>query len=167
MGEMFKSLLDMAEEFEKTGAQFYEENVSKVKPRLVKETFSWLAEMEREHVEFIKILKKSLAANEELPPLPEDRSGVFQEKLEKQKLDPTNLEGDLADVSVLRMALLVEQDFENLYRRAAEKTENEAAKRVLQALARWEKGHVQIISELISSLLDKLRIGTGFYPIDF
>ncbi|MDI3517232.1 MAG: hypothetical protein PWP09_1298 [Thermotogota bacterium] len=167
MNEKLKNVLDMAEAFERTGVSFYTEYSSKVKPKLVKETFKWLADMEREHVEFIKALKRSLPEGREVSFSIEDKSKTFMEKLTAQKLVPESLDGDLADVSVLRMALLIEKDFESFYLRNAEQAEDDEAKRILNTLALWEKGHVQIISELITSLLDRLRIDTGFYPVDF
>jgi rubrerythrin len=62
-------------------------------------------------------------------------------------LDQTVAESMVPDLSVLRMAYLIERDFVEFYESAAEHAEGEA-KEALEMLARWERGHERFFRQL-------------------
>ena len=52
------------------------------------------------------------------------------------------------DLSVLRMAYLIERDFAEFYEMAAERAEDATARASLRQLARWERGHEKLFKEM-------------------
>jgi rubrerythrin len=57
------------------------------------------------------------------------------------------LEARVPDLSVLRMAFLIECDFAEFYATAAQQAEGEE-KTVLEMLATWERGHEKLFKYL-------------------
>ena len=62
-------------------------------------------------------------------------------------LEQTVLESMLPDLPVLRMAFLIEKDFAEFYESSAQKADGEG-KKVLQMLAKWERGHEKLFKQL-------------------
>jgi rubrerythrin len=58
------------------------------------------------------------------------------------------------DLTVLRMAYLIERDFAEFYETAAQKVEGEASE-ALTMLARWERGHEQLFKDIHDKLLEE------------
>lgn len=153
----------IAEEFEKSGVEFYKRNSEIISDALSKKTFIFLAKMEEEHVKFIKSLR---AAGESAAKVPEDDTKkFFEENFKKQKLDKVPAKGDLADLSILRMAYLIEKDFYEFYNRAYENSSSEKDKAVLLMLRNWEKGHLELVKKLMGDIFERSGLEAGFYPL--
>jgi rubrerythrin len=69
-------------------------------------------------------------------------------------LDQTTIESMVPDLTVLRMAYLIERDFAEFYETAAQKVEGEASK-ALTILARWERGHEKLFKDIHDRLLEE------------
>lgn len=159
------NILDLAEKFEIQGYEFYNSKGNEVKNSIAKETFRFLADMEKEHTEYIRSIKKNLEKGLETIDLPTDTStDFFENRLKSQKLNEVSKENDMADLSILRMALLIEKDFVNYYSRATESIKDEKFKAIFKMLKEWEESHVKLIEELIKRIFDRNRLDLGFYP---
>jgi len=157
-------VLKIAEKFEIDGYKFYNEKKREVKSKAVTEIFEHLAIMEKEHTAFIRRLMEDLENGREISSLPNEMENPFVQRYEGQKLDATNPEDDLMDLSVLRMAYLIEKDFVEFYARAAEHEENPEVKKVLNLLSTWEEGHRKLIEKQMEAIMERNNLDLGFYP---
>ncbi|WP_448376300.1 ferritin-like domain-containing protein [Fervidobacterium sp.] len=157
-------VLRLAEQFEIDGFKFYTSKKSEVKNKTVAEIFDYLAQMEKEHTEFIRRLIKSLEEGAQIDSLPEQDTKYYKSRFEGQKIAETTPEDDIADLSVLRMAYLIEKDFMEFYEKAANNEKDERVKKLLLVLRDWEEGHKRIIEEEIKAILERNNLELGFYP---
>ena len=157
-------VLKIAEKFEIDGYKFYNEKKREVKSKAVTEIFEHLAIMEKEHTAFIRRLMEDLENGREISSLPNEMENPFVQRYEGQKLDATNPEDDLMDLSVLRMAYLIEKDFVEFYAKAAEHEENPEVKKVLNLLSTWEEGHRKLIEKQMEAIMERNNLDLGFYP---
>ena len=59
------------------------------------------------------------------------------------------------DLAVLRMAYLIERDFAEFYEMAADRTEDETAKRSLTMLGKWERQHEKLFKRMHDLALEQ------------
>ncbi len=156
-------VLKLAEKFEIEGYKFYTQKKNEVKNKTLAEVFEYLSNMEKEHTEFIRNIIKSLQEGGDIKPPTQDTQ-FFKKRYEDQKISETTIEDDIADISVLRMAYLIEKDFMEFYSKAALNEKNEKVKEILTMLEKWEEGHKKIIEEQINHLIEKNHLDLGFYP---
>jgi len=157
-------VLRLAEQFEIDGFKFYTSKKNEVKNKTVAEIFDYLAQMEKEHTEFIRRLIKSLEEGAQIDSLPEQDTKYYKSRYERQKISETSPEDDVYDLSILRMAYLIEKDFMEFYEKAANNEKDERVKKLLLVLRDWEEGHKRIIEEEIKSILERNNLELGFYP---
>ncbi len=151
---------------EEDGRAFYLGQIDKVKDKEVKEAFKYLAEMEGEHVDYISSLIEKNNKGEKITKddILSDQEDFFTSRKETEL--PAGRHAELAsDISILRMAFLIEHDFMEFYKKAAEKTDNEGEKYVLNHLSQWEKGHRDMIQELYDDRMKKYWDEMGFEPL--
>lgn len=157
-------VLKLAEKFEIEGYKFYTEKAKEAKNKSVFEIFQNLAQMEKEHTEFIRRLMKEIEENREISQFPEVAQQTFQKEYSEQKLEKTTEEDDLMDLAILRTAYLIEKDFMDFYEKAAQNEKNEKVRKILEVLRNWEEGHKKIIEEQIKSIIERNNLELGFYP---
>lgn len=160
-----KEILKLAENFEIEGYRFYHQKMKEVRHKRVAEVFEYLAEMEKEHTEFIRRLIKDLDEGKEISFQVSEKPEIFSKRYESQALEITPFEDDIQDLAVLRMAYLIEKDFMEFYKRSAEKVEDSELKKILLLLKDWEASHKEIIEREIKSLMEKNNLDLGFYPL--
>jgi rubrerythrin len=132
------------------GKRFFEQNAKRLQHAGAAGAFRRLAEEEQKHIDFIQGLLNALdkgespgaATDSEL-----DSAHFFSERAASEMLDQTVVESMVPDLSVLRMAYLIERDFVEFYESAAGKAAGEA-KEALEMLARWERGHETFFKRL-------------------
>ena len=108
--------------------------------------FVQLAGEEQKHIDFIQRLLEALDKGEPASQVVLDlqsEDDFFSQRAISEGVEQTILEAMVPDLPVLRMAYLIERDFAEFYELAASKTEGEA-RRVLQMLGHWERGHEQL-----------------------
>jgi rubrerythrin len=134
---------------EHEGKRFFERNAGRMAHAAVVGAFQRLAQEEQKHIDFIEGLldafdkgKASQAADVGL-----DEDDFFSERAASEMLDQTVAESMVPDLSVLRMAYLIEHDFVEFYESAAEKADGEAQE-ALEKLATWERGHARFFKQL-------------------
>lgn len=157
-------VLKLAEKFEIEGYRFYHAKAKEAKTKPVAAVFEYLAEMEKEHTQFIRRLMKELEEGGELSDVPEEMNRTFQLRYEAQAIDEVSPEDDLLDLSALRMAYLIEKDFTDFYARAAEVQKDERLKSILVLLRDWEDGHRKIVEERMREIIERNHLDLGFYP---
>ncbi len=147
------------------GMEFYRSKLEKVKSQDVREVFQSLADMEAGHVEFIRNLMDKVGKDEAIVVDSELLKSEFFEEREKTEMPSKTVDELANDLSVLRMAYLIEKDFEEFYRSSAEKVEDGEMKKILTVLADWEKGHKDLLfatyEENMKNYWDKM----GFSPL--
>ncbi len=160
-----QEILTLAENFEIEGFRFYKDKKDQVNLKLAKEVFEYLMNMEKEHTEFIRRLKKDILEGNNMGEisLPKQKS-IFEERVKDYKLEEGDKESDLSDLSILRVAYLIEKDFVNFYSNSAEKVEDEKLKQILLILKKWEEGHAEMIKGLIEKIFERNNLDLGFYP---
>ncbi|ABS60740.1 MULTISPECIES: ferritin-like domain-containing protein [Fervidobacterium] len=147
------------------GREFYKEKATRAKSKEVRDTLESLWKMEEEHVEFIKSLMEKVQSDIEIDvDSVLTRSDFFEER-EKEELSVGTLDDIANDMSILRMAYLIEEDFENFYRTTAEKVEDSDMKRILNTLAKWELGHKNMLFELYNDVKNAYWNKQGFTPL--
>jgi len=145
-----RKIYEYALQREHEGKRFFEENAGRLSHAAAVGAFKELAAEEQKHIEFIE---SQIAALEKGQPASEtlgkelERDGFFSQRAHSEMLDQTVLEAMVPDLPVLRMAYLIEKDFAEYYENSAKKATGEG-KKVLQMLAKWERGHEALFKQL-------------------
>ncbi len=159
-------VLKMAYSMEIGGMEFYNSQKEKVKSSKLGEIFTYLANMEKSHAEFLKRQIEKSDRGEKLDFLPESKEdSMFIDRMKQQKVETSNLDDDLGDFSIIRMAYLIERDFEKFYRKASEEAEEKEIKAVFAGLAKWEEGHAEMLKNELEDIIARNSIELGFYPL--
>ncbi|OAA28417.1 Rubrerythrin [Kosmotoga arenicorallina S304] len=161
--EKIRKILEVALNFEKSGQDFYRMNMEKVNQKLAKEIFKYLMNMEASHVKYIQSLIDELKDGKPLLQLQDYSDEMFEKRLQSQALSESTYKSDLADLSIFRMAYLIEKDFVEYYEKAAEKVEDESSKALFITLRDWEKRHAEMIKSLMEKIFEKHSLDLGFY----
>jgi rubrerythrin len=136
---------------EHEGMNFFSQNARLFSHAAASGVFEALADEEKRHIDFIQSLIDALGLEgatgldkgAEL-----EAEGFFSARADSEMLDQTVIESMVPDLSVLRMAYLIERDFAEFYEMAAGRVEDESARKSLQMLARWERGHEKLFKTM-------------------
>ncbi len=144
-----KKVYEYALNREYEGKSFFETNAQRMSHAAAKGIFLRLAQEEQAHIDFIQGLLDGLEGEQEggSTPLTLDGEGLFAQRAESEMLDQTVIESMVPDLTILRMAYLIERDFAEFYEMAAAQAEGEA-QTALNALAQWERGHERLFKDL-------------------
>jgi rubrerythrin len=133
---------------EREGREFFASNAKKVSHAAAKGIFEKLAGEEEKHIAFIQKMIASLDSPAQGTAAAEmAQASFFSQRAESEALDQTIIESMIPDVTVLRMAYLIERDFAEFYEMAANKAEGEA-KETLNMLALWERTHERLFKRI-------------------
>ena len=146
-----RKVYEYALQREHEGRDFFRQHAGRFGHAAVVDAFEKLAQEEEKHIAFIQGLidgletggSAAMARGAEL-----DAEGFFSQRAQGEMLEQTVIESMVPDLSVLRMAYLIERDFAEFYERAAERVEGEDAQASLRMLARWERGHEKLFKEM-------------------
>ena len=136
---------------EHEGRNFFVSNAARFQHAAVQGTFQSIAAEEEKHIVFIQSLidgldSESAAGLETGAAF--DAEGFFSQRAEDEMLDQTVVESMVPDLSVLRIAYLIERDFAEFYEMAAGRVEDDTAREALRMLARWERGHEELFKKM-------------------
>ena len=136
---------------EHEGRNFFASNAERFQHAAVQGAFKAMAAEEEKHIIFIQSLIDGLDAKgstglETGAAL--QAEGFFSQRAETEMLDQAVIESMVPDLTVLRLAYLIERDFAEFYEMAAGKVEDPAAQQALEMLARWERGHEQLFKKM-------------------
>ena len=145
-----RKIYEYALQREYEGRNFFSENAGRLSHAAAAGVFEQLANEEQKHIEFIQAQLDALGRGD----TPDtalgaalEGEGFFSQRAESEMLDQTVVESMVPDLPVLRMAYLIERDFVDFYAMAAGKAEGEA-KRALEMLAQWERGHEAFFEQI-------------------
>jgi len=151
---------------EKEGNLFYKNNKDKVKNLQLKEIFENLAEMEYDHMQYIEnLIKTTEEGNKKLNEIIFEEDNSFFEKRKKNEIVEQDIEDMTSDLSILRMAYLIEDDFKNFYDQASKNIEDKDAINILQKLSKWEQTHRDTLYELYRDMMKDYWNEMGFEPL--
>lgn len=157
--DKIKNILKFAMRMEKDAENFYQFYADKAASEDIRQIFGELVEVEKQHYEILKQKFDELQYSEP----PRIISWVVDENFKARDphiiADNSDLVGELddnaSDITILRMAYLIENDFEFFYNKAADAVEEPEAKKFLLELAQWEKQHRDMFDDRYKSLLNK------------
>jgi rubrerythrin len=152
-----RKIYEYALQREHEGQSFFQQNASRMTHAAATAIFNRLADEEGKHIRFIESLLAALDGQGEpdtgvAAQIEEDSRFVARAKAEM--LDQTVTESMVPDLTVLRVAYLIERDFKEFYENAASKAEG-SAREALNMLARWEFGHEQLFKDLHDALFEE------------
>jgi len=119
-------------------------------------------------VHFIENLMKKVQNNMEIVFDEEEETVVksdFFEQREKSELVTGTLDQMANDLAILRMAYLIEEDFEKFYKKSAEKVGDSEMAKILEVLAKWEEGHKKALLEAYEEAMKNYWDKQGFEPL--
>ena len=142
-----RKIFEYALQREYEGKAFFETNATRLQNAAAAGAFKAIAAEEQKHIDFIQAQLNALDEGKQAaaPELPE--AGFFADRATSESIEQTVSEAMVADLPVLRMAYLIERDFAEFYRMAADRVEGKA-KKSLEMLALWEKGHENLFKNL-------------------
>ncbi|QAV33092.1 Rubrerythrin [Fervidobacterium changbaicum] len=150
------------------GREFYKEKAKKVSSKEVKELLEGLASMEEDHIKFIENLMKKVENNVEIT-LDDAQQAIvrtdFFEGREKSEMVNGTLDQMANDLAILRMAYLIEEDFEKFYKESAQKVSDLEMKKILELLGNWENGHKKVLEDAYEEAKRNYWNQQGFEPL--
>jgi rubrerythrin len=163
-----KEIIAFAMNMEQQGQKFYESFMHQVDNPDAKKWFEILADTEKEHYE---ILKKQLDQlnTDGAWLLPEDITSIndpelFQRRQASEAVDPKEQKYSLSDLTVLRMAYLIENDFAEFYKKSIDQVEDAAGKQMLHTLFEWENEHRRIFYDEYKKAMESNWFDQSFAP---
>ena len=115
-----EDVFKLARSMELQGMRFYQEQKDRVKLPLLRDLFGFLSEMEKAHAAYLDAQIENISSGRAIDSLPEaGEMDRYRDVMSKQKIKPTELDTDLGDYSIMRMAYLIEKDFASFYERSA------------------------------------------------
>lgn len=153
----YESVLRYAMQMELDGHNFYMDNKEKFVKTTSKRMFEELADIEMKHYEFLKELLEAYLKTDKIKMEPEmiereEDLDIFKSREESEKLEYTLEQSDIPDLTILRMAYLIERDYKEFYENVAQNSNDPEIKKVFTTLAKWEAGH----EELFKNEYDRL-----------
>lgn len=159
------NILAYAIKREEEGERFYKENLNRVHSKATREILEALVDMEKDHGELLKKRYDSLSKDGKWLPVTEDIKGadIFQLRFEAEKTTE-DLQSALSDISILRMAYLIENDLAEFYKKAADNIDDPEGKKLFQALSAWEVEHKEALYKVYMEHFHENWFDAGFAP---
>lgn len=152
-------ILKFAARMEKDARDFYNYYGDRVKSRELGEIFSRLANIEQLHYEYLQRQYEGLIQKEPPKELSWNIASDLAAKDPHILADISNVLGErengISDLMVLRMAYLIEKEFEEFYKNAVKAVEEEGAKKILGELSEWERQHREYFEGQYVQLLSR------------
>jgi len=161
-----KKAVALAMKGEIEGRELYKMAASNTEDAKAKEVFSYLAEEEQKHFDWLKNLYDSVGKNEayEVPSMvklvrfDDVQNPIFSREF-KNRIGIKHFE-----MSALSIALKLELDASHFYRKLAEECGDESLKGFFMKLSEWENGHYEALNQEISYLEDEYYQANHFSP---
>lgn len=146
----YEQILRYAMQMELDGHNFYKEKAKSMSNPTTEKLFLTLAKTEMEHYKFIEGLLNHYIESSSFDMDPEilnREESIFEEREESEHIKETLQESDIPDLTVLRMAYLIERDYKEFYQNAADNIEDQEVKAIFERLTKWEEGHELLFKE--------------------
>lgn len=147
----YEQILRYAMQMELDGYNFFKEKAAVFTDPTTKNLFLKLADVEMDHYNLVKAQLENYLETDsfdlELDMFNRSEKSIFEKREKSEHIDETLVESDVPDITVLRMAYLIERDYAEFYTKAAEEADDEDAKKLFERLAKWEEGHERLFKE--------------------
>lgn len=156
MSKKIENILKFGMKMEKNAQDFYSFYANSLQDENLKKLFEEFVKIEQEHYKYLENILKSLGSQE--PPISISWVVDDQNKMVDPHILVDNskiLETDFSDLTILRLAYLIESDFAAFYKHVAEKVEDGNVKGLLLHLAKGEEEHEKYFKERYHSLMKK------------
>ncbi|MDO5718745.1 MAG: ferritin family protein [Tissierellia bacterium] len=146
----YANIIRFAMSMEMDGHNFFKEKAESFENPTTRELFEKLAKVELGHYNYLKGELERYTEDAENYEVntefmeQEGTESIFKEREKASHLDTTLVESDVPDMTILRMAYLIERDFAEFYEEASEEVEDERLKELFKKLAEWEYSHESI-----------------------
>ena len=161
-------ILQFAMDMELQGQNFYASFSDKVENPVSKKMFESLAKEERRHYDILKKEYENIEVNQEwsgTENLDEFKGeNIFEVRKEAEDISTEDLKSSTSDISILRMAYLIENDFAEFYKKAVDNTEDPKGKKMLETLYEWENEHRKVFYEEYQKAMKDNWSDQGFAP---
>lgn len=159
--------LAYAIEMEKEGEHFYRTNMDRVQSATVKKVFQELAEMEQEHQSILLEQYKEISKGKHWTALKDsstEQADKFKYREKEENIPQSELESSLGDISVIRMAYLLENDLADFYMKLSESIDDPRGKEMLKTLSEWEIQHRNMLQTEYRKLMENNWFDSGYSP---
>ncbi|MDY0387003.1 MAG: ferritin family protein [Methanolobus sp.] len=133
--------IGMAIELEEEGMKYYSEKASMTKNEAARELYNFLANEEKKHAQYLEQFRES----KQIPEV-EFSFPKFKASFKEEFSDET-----LKEIGILLGALRFEHKSEYFYIELADRADNEEQRLFFEKIAAAERGHYQIIDELLAA----------------
>ncbi len=156
MGKI-QSILKFAMRMEKDAQNFYEHYMNKTKSEDTRKTFFELAQIEKKHYDILKEKYEKISTSE--PPIViswvvDDLSREKNPSILADNSDMMENGQQESDLSILRMAYLIESDFAHFYEKAVNLVDDPEIKGFLSTMSKWETTHKELFEGKYRKLLE-------------
>ncbi len=163
-----KEIIAFAMNMEKQGQKFYESFAQQVDNAEAKKWFEVLAETEKEHYELLETQLAQMETDGSWVNLDNfvmnSDPTLFQKRQGAEGVDATEQKYSLSDLSVLRMAYLIENDFAEYYQKAMNQVAEPEGKKILKTLFDWENEHRRVFHDAYKEAMEYNWFEQGFSP---
>ena len=158
--------LAYAMRMEQESEKYYNHYSSRCKSDNSKIIFEALAKMEVEHYKILEKQYSSILKGENWLEIKLDNFKSPEVFLNKgsDRITESELDSELSDVTILRLAYLMENDLAIFYKEWAERTEDSFGKKLLKKLSFWENEHYNMLYAEHTTLLKNSWFKMGFAP---
>lgn len=157
--EKIQKILSFAMRMEEDAGNFYSHYMDSVKSESTKDLFRELVKMEKHHYSVLRETFERMGFSD--PPISASWvvDNAFAAKDPHILADASDTiqsaEDEVADLAIIRMAYLIENEFYLFYKNAIEAVDDAETKKLLSDLSDWEKGHRDIFYKKYQELLRK------------
>lgn len=150
MNQEYVNILKYAMRMEKEGAEFFLTQSQRFQDATTRELFKKLAKIEESHYDYLeqqlKHYTEGKLTTEDISQqhMDQTESDIFHSRAKSEHLNTTLTESDTPDITILRMAYLIEKDFAEFYENARDYVEDDTLKALFEQLSSWEKGHEKL-----------------------
>jgi rubrerythrin len=136
---------------------FYYEAAGKIQRKEFRETIEKLAQEEKKHFHILEGQYDSLVRSEKWNTIADvlRREGlpeISEEMQEKHKDLIAKVREIDSEITILQMALKLEEDARDLFKRLSEQAQSEEGRKTFSHLAGFEEGHVRLVQSMIDRL---------------
>lgn len=153
------NVLKYAMDREKEGQKFFLDNAERFTSPVSKALFQKLASIEQDHYDFLKEQLDYYLENNNFKELDNSilkrEEDLFVKREDKEKLHLSLSQSDVPDIAIMRTAYLIEKDFAEYYKEAAEKAQDEEARKLFNMLSQWELGHEKLFKNEYNRLMEE------------
>ena len=158
MNPEYANILKYAMQMEKDGAQVFRDSAARFQDGTTAGLFENLAKVEEAHYEYLEdklaaYTGGTLDGNAEDAMMNQGEQDIFSSRADSEHLDTTLVESDTPDITILRMAYLIEKDFAEFYEEMQDYVEDENLKGLFAQLSEWERGHESLFKSEYKRLM--------------